>query len=313
MTDGDRPLGPTRRLDRMLADLGREVEQVVLDVAGTPLTPMTSAVRGRAMPRITRALSSVYPVRRGATSPLERFILTESAAEWDRVLVAESERLRTRLSARIQAAIDASDDDLAELLRMSTMAPQRRLAIARSLDDTRSWVDPNGYRLSDRVWNARQDVRRRIDQELRLGIVRGTSPVNVASRLERFLTPEGARARSRVALKPGDEPGNGSYAARRLARTELTRARAQATVEAASRIPTTRGMRYHLSNRHPKSDGCDAYATEDRYGLGAGGHPLTALPAIPQHPHCGCYFTSIFPSREESDRIIRARYGLEAG
>ncbi len=307
MTDGDRPLGPTRRLDRMLADLGREVESVVLDVAGAPLTPMTSAVRGRAMPRITRALSSVYPVRRGASSPLERFILTETVAEWDRVLVAESERLAARLSARIQAAIDASDDELAELLRMSTMAPQRRLAIARSLDDTRSWVDPNGYRLSDRVWNVRQGVRRRIDQELRLGIVRGTDPRTVAKALSAYLTPA---ART---VGPGGQQGRGTYGARRLARTELTRARAQATVEAASRIPTTRGMKWNTSNNHPKEDECSDHAAANRYGLGAGVYPLTALPTLPAHPFCRCSWGVSFPSREESDRIIRARYGLGVG
>lgn len=310
MSDGDRLLGPTRHLDRMLAELGREVEQVVLDVAGSPLTPMTSAVRGRAMPRITRALSSVYPVRRGAGSALERFILMETAAEWDRVLVAEADRLASQLSTRLLEAILAGDDGLAELLRMGGMAPQRRLAIARSLDDTRSWVDPNGHRLSDRIWSARQDVRRRIDQELRLGIVRGTSPVDVASRLEQFLTPTGAQARSRVVLRPGDELGTGSYSARRLARTELTRARAQATVEVASRIPTTRGMKWNLSNRHPKTDQCDINATQDRYGLGSGVYPLTALPTLPSHPHDSCFWTVVFPTREESDRIIRARYGL---
>lgn len=307
----DRDRGITPHFDRLLADLGREVEQVVLDVAGSPLTPMTSALRGRAMPRITRALSSVYPARREAPSPLETLILDETTATWDRVLVAEADRLRGQLSDRLLAAIDAGDDDLAELLRMSRLAPDRRLAIARSLDDTRTWVDPNGYRLSDRVWNARQGVRQAIDQELRLGIVRGTSPVDVAARLERFLTPKGARARSRVVLRPGDEPGTGSYSARRLARTELTRARAQATVEAASRIPTTRGMKWNLSNRHhPGGDECDVNAGADRYGLGAGVYPLTALPRLPQHPMCLCFWSTSFPSREESDRIIRARYGL---
>jgi len=55
---------------------------------------------------------------------------------------------------------------------------------------------------------------------------------------------------------------------------------------------------------------CNDHATQDRYGLGAGVYPLTALPTLPAHPHCSCYFTVSFPNREESDRIIRARYGL---
>ncbi len=280
---------------------------MVLGVNWSESSPITGAFRSRAMPAITRALGTVYPVRRGTVSDLESFILTQTAAAWDAALVDESRRLRDQLDEDLQDAIRTGNDDLARLLRMSTLAPDTRLRIARSLDDTRRWVDPNGYQLSDRIWNARNAVRKAIDQEIRLAIVRGSDPRKLAQSLRQYLTPplQGGRA------IPGSPAGRGAYAARRLARTELTRARAQATVTAASMIPTTRGMKWNLSNRHPAVDDCDRRATENRYGLGAGGYPLDELPRLPDHPHCLCFWTTIFPSRAESDRLLRERYGLQ--
>jgi hypothetical protein len=212
----------------------------------------------------------------------------------------------------------------------------RRQAMANALDDTREWVAPNGYRLSDRIWLARDLTRRRIDEELRIGIAAGENPVAIARRLEQFLNPDYAPRRSvtgrlirqatnrliqrpdgtfeniRVITRTPPAFGAGSYPARRLARTEITRAHGQATIAAAEANPFVRGLEWLLSNRHPKVDICDQYATRDEHDLGAGVYPPDQLPAYPPHPQCLCVLVPVTETPETAVAGIMRKYGLDA-
>jgi len=155
------------------------------------------------------------------------------------------------------------------------------------LDTARGWVDPNGYRLSDRIWRNGQDVRAAIDTILDAGIRAGTTATDLARALDGFLTPEGAALRTRTPYG-----STGLYAPRRLARTEITRAHGAATVEMARLNPFAAGVKWNLSGSHPAADECDQHAARDAHGLGAGIYPADALPTYPDHPHCLCYLTT---------------------
>lgn len=147
-------------------------------------------------------------------------------------------------------------------------------------DPHHKWVDPNGYQLSDRIWNVADDTRQRIDRLMDYHISRGTSAVEIARELEQFLTPS---ARGQKTVRPyGTE---GSYAARRLARTEITVAAHRATVNAARVNPMVMGIQWRLSASHPKRDICDDYAQGGPKGDGI--YPPESVPAVP-HPHCLC-------------------------
>jgi hypothetical protein len=196
------------------------------------------------------------------------------------------------------------------LLTGGAQGAARRALLATQLDDARSWVAPNGYRLSDRVWLAGRLTRQRIDEELRRGVANGESPVVVARRLERYLDPAYAPSRAASGRLIRNQPavrrvirggsietavvvtrtplsaGAGSYAARRLARTEITRSHGQATVQAAIANPFVKGLRWRLSARHPKIDICDDLATADGYDLGPGVYPPGQEPGYPPHPQC---------------------------
>src|SRR5687768_7579995 len=69
-------------------------------------------------------------------------------------------------------------------------AVAERAARALDLDTTRSWVDPNGHRLSDRVWLAKAEIRTAIDEVIREAVRTGADPLKVAVALESYLTPE---------------------------------------------------------------------------------------------------------------------------
>ena len=197
-----------------------------------------------------------------------------------------------------------------------------RQARADALDETRSWVDPNGYRLSDRTWLAGQNVRQAIDGTLREAIVTGESPLLTARKLEQWLSPTWAPRRDETGKLVAGQPkqvvtqtpglaGRGSYAARRLARTEVTRAHGKATIAAAGRNPFTRGVRWTLSAGHKDSDTCDRYASHDE-GLGRGVYPARDVPSYPQHPMERC---TLAPAPvEDPDEVIaalRSQFGLE--
>ncbi|MBL8165427.1 MAG: hypothetical protein JNJ61_25815 [Anaerolineae bacterium] len=151
-------------------------------------------------------------------------------------------------------------------------------------DPMHLWVDPNGYRLSDRIWNTADDTRTAINKLIRDGIQQGWSAEKLAKTLEQFLDP------SRAALRTKKPYGrDGSFDAMRLARTEIARAHAQASYMAALTNPYVEGIDWALSPSHPRTDICDSYAT---IGMGGGRikepYTLGAPKLPPAHPHCLC-------------------------
>jgi len=151
-------------------------------------------------------------------------------------------------------------------------------------DPMHTWVDPNGYRLSDRIWNTSDTARNQLNNLIRDAINQGMPAEKLAKLIEQFLDPERAALRTQ---KPYGR--DGSFDAMRLARTEISRAHAQAAFIAAYLNPYTKGVDWALSPSHPKRDVCDSRAT-----IGMGGerlkdsYPFESAQLPPAHPHCLC-------------------------
>ncbi len=224
--------------------------------------------------------------------------------------------LANQIEAAIAAPVDAMIDQMIEILGerrpdlldalIGEDAPLPELPFSKApvFDQARIWVDPNGYRLSDRIWQNGQNVRAAIDQAIDQGIQAGTSATQLAKGLEEYLTvdgatvprrvrqPDGTYARERMPRATKTPYGtSGLYALRRLARTEITRAHGAATVEAAKRSPFTDGVKWDLSGNHPEPDICDQYARSNEYDLGSDVYPPKQLPTYPAHPHERCNLT----------------------
>lgn len=214
-------------------------------------------------------------------------------------------------------------DQIAELFAVHTgeVATSERLLRSYGLDDTRSWIDPHGHRLSDRVWNARRDVRDQIDQVLRRAIADGEDALLTARKLEQFLDPDLAPVRTVagrlvrnqrpviVSRAPG-RGGMGSFSARRLARTEITRAHGAAVIWSAERTPGNIGVKWSVSGNHPKADECNIHAARDT-GLGKGVYAPRDVPRYPEHPQCRC--TLAQATTDDVDGLIedlRAKYSI---
>jgi len=194
-------------------------------------------------------------------------------------------------------------------------AATARLTAAANLDTQRIWVRADGYRLSDRLWDARNETRRQIDGAIREGIAVGESAMDMARRVEKYLYPDLRPKRNEKGeIIPGQPKsiateypiayGPGSYPARRLARTEITRSHGQGVENAAAHNRFVTGIKWTLSGSHPELDRCNlnASATDPAIRV-AGVYPKGSLPRYPDHPHCLC-FLSPYVDRSQIPNVI---------
>lgn len=162
-------------------------------------------------------------------------------------------------------------------------------------DPWHRFVDEGGYTLSDKGWRTSQQVRTAIDSLLDVHIPLGTSAVDMAEILVQYLYPDAARVRTRTPYGY-----DGSYWARRLARTEITAAAGRSTVNAAVLNPFVEQMEWRLSLSHPCCDICDTYAAASPYDLGD-------LPGYPAHPHELCTLApKVVSNRAERVRQLQS-------
>lgn len=91
-----------------------------------------------------------------------------------------------------------------------------------------------------------------------------------------------------------------------IARSEAANARRIAHIESTMNEPYVVGYRWTLSGSHGSLCECDVLASQDLYGLGAGGYPADAVPSAP-HPNCMCTTTTIIDEHYFKREIAKAR------
>ena len=149
-----------------------------------------------------------------------------------------------------------------------------------------TWVDPDGYRLSDRIWRSGERTRAKIDRIVAAAVREGMGSLRTAELLESSLRPDRKAVRTR-------RPYNldASFDGMRLARTEMGRAHSFASRTMNLANPYVEGEDFALSITHPKIDICDTFAT-----LGKGGGRIkqpypkgqSPIPIQDTHPQCQC-------------------------
>lgn len=142
-------------------------------------------------------------------------------------------------------------------------------------------------------------VESRIDKAL----AKGATVAELAREVRDFINPK--------------TPGGATYAARRLARTEINAAYHAVTIDHFTDSPWVVGMQWRLSGSHGPLDVCDSMARNNHSGLGKGVFPRDAVPPKP-HPQCLCTvypkmmdpgrFSNTF-ARGDFDNYISATYG----
>lgn len=143
----------------------------------------------------------------------------------------------------------------------------------------------NGISLSEQVYKTQALSNGIVDREINRGLLLGEGWKQIADRVTPLIRP--------------DVAGGVSYAANRLARTEINNAFHRAQIDQRLDSPFTVGFRWHLSGSHPRPDACNEYA--DKTHMKDGDPGVFAPNEVPgkPHPNCLCYLTTVQPSDEE--------------
>lgn len=135
-----------------------------------------------------------------------------------------------------------------------------------------------------------------IARRIQINLLRGVSAKEFADDIAKLIRP--------------DVRGGVSYAAFRLARTEINNAFHITTIRYTREQPWVTGYRWNLSATHRSrtrggTDVCDDYASDDHDGLGAGLFKKSTVPSKP-HPHCLCFVTPEVMDSESFRRNYRS-------
>ena len=213
--------------------------------------------------------------------------------------------------ARNPFARRPDESDAAFLARMDDLRIFRPNPLAE-LDPNRQWVpmhrwnDPNGYRLSDRLWQTSTYTRTQIDRLVGQGIREGWSAQTISDAVEEYLLPIEQARRTFMPYGERYMPGGASYSGMRLARTEIARAANQAAYISAYLNPYVGGIDIARSNTgDPDCEICRAHAS-----LGLGGervrepYPMHSIALPVYHPQCAC---TVIPVTMDNPQAVTQR------
>ena len=169
-------------------------------------------------------------------------------------------------------------------------------AASRNVEGAIQRMGGNRVALSRRVYLAEQLVNGQVDRRINSALARGINWRQFATEVKDLIRP--------------DTPGGVSYAAKRLARTEINAAYHALSVQQNVDKPWNQSMDWNTSKSHPKEDICDLLAKRGPY-------PMDDVPRKP-HPQCLCYVSprTVTPEvflqeyrRGAYDDYIRRTYG----
>lgn len=138
----------------------------------------------------------------------------------------------------------------------------------------------NIVQLSRRVYKNMALSSGQVEREINKALIRGLGSGDFAAIIRPMIRP--------------DVRGGVSYAAMRLARTEINNAFHYEQIRYTREMPWVEGYKWNLSGSHPKGqkgDPCADMASKNHDGLGRGIYRKKNVPGKP-HPHCLCFLTT---------------------
>lgn len=177
-------------------------------------------------------------------------------------------------------------DDLLKNIGVTTNDYFRE-QMARSARNTMRYYlarEQHGMTLVERVYRNGQVASGRIDRIVANGILRGSTSYEIARDVAGLINP--------------NTPGGTSYAAMRLARTEVGNAMHGASRDQYAANPFVQRVAWSLSSSHPRPDVCDDLVADGPY----------KPEDVPdrEHPQCLCYITPEVMSNQELIRRFKS-------
>lgn len=205
--------------------------------------------------------------------------------------------IRNRQETAAVAAIDAGLFDQRGILKKlfpdvvnrRNYADSLRETATRNIQATIVRVLETQQPLSGRVWKTNALANGLVSKAVNNALARGDSAQKLAKEISGLVNP--------------NVPGGVSYAAMRLARTEINNAFHAQSILDAQQKPWLDQMRWNLSKVHAEDpgDACELYA---QIGL----FNKERVPPKP-HPNCRCFVTAEIPDYQEfEDNLVLGHY-----
>lgn len=319
-----------RRFKTLMTTAANQVAATILKADADGVVPVEQI--GRVSGEALVILDRVFVGRGGREvvrpdgmpqSPFARMLLEEIGRASYEIVARHGRYMREHTPGEVRLWLEQGQAVLSELdeaavrRRFPQLSAEDVRLVARSrLFDTNAWaayerahtwVDPRGYRLSDRIWRVSQQTRDKLDAFLVDAIASGMGSQQIARQVTQFLIP--GREKIRTNKPYGSDA---SYDAMRLARTEIAHAANRAAYISAylnphvSEIEVTRS-----ANGDPTCTVCPQHAT-----IGINGerlrepYPIDGVNLAPYHPHCMCAVQPV--ARESVDDVVeRLRLELQ--
>jgi len=199
--------------------------------------------------------------------------------------------INPRTQRAVEAALEAGESAVEALTRVAYAALPEQAAeeLIRSLRaSAESGLKSDASRrkrdLSERVYRQRAFHEGKIEQLIREGLIANLSAKELAGSVYKYVSPT--------------TPGGASYAAMRLARTEINNAFHERQLAGANR-PGVSAVVWNLSGSHRVPDLCNVYASH-------GGNGHWAVGNVPEkpHPQCFCYLTYVTMPPEDFQKAL---------
>lgn len=221
------------------------------------------------------------------------------AAQLRTTLAAISRLQRSLWTGRVRALVvagwkdaeDAAESAVETMTRVAyaSLPPVMAEDLVRSLKlSAESGLKSDAARrkrdLSERVYKLRALHDGKVEEIIRAGLIANLSAKEMADSAYQYVSPT--------------VKGGASYAAMRLARTEINNAFHERQLQGATR-PGVKAVKWNLSGSHVVPDKCNTYAAHNENGHFA----PDKVPDKP-HPQCFCYLTYITQSPEQFRKAL---------
>lgn len=257
-----------RALLQLLADAAKESRDTALKFGKGGIGKVTISKQQRLVQRALHEQMRILSENSG-------YLIIFGEKEAQKAAIEAMEFLETKMWGKTKAMQDI-----------------RRMVLLQSRSGIESFASrgENMHRLSLMVYKNLKLATGQVDDAISRALLRGLSAVDFAKTVEQFIKPS--------------VPGGISYAAMRLARTEINNAFHFTQIRYTRETPWVKGYKWHLSGSHGKPDVCNDYADNDGYGAGKGVFPKDEVPGKP-HPQCLCYITSEVMSNGDFEKSLR--------
>jgi hypothetical protein len=210
--------------------------------------------------------------------------------EVDKFTANYQQRMKTYITEAVSAGTGYSKAITSDLFKRAGLSTGvgRLFAGVNNQAVEACWArTKKGLYLSDRIWQQGEKLRVNMSNIIQESVAMGQDVVTTARMLQQYARKGkktiAAQYPNMMKRMAGRIPGDISYEALRLARTEMTAAFGEGTIAAAQVSPSYLGMKWILSNSHPLADICDELAAHDE-GLGKGVYSPGNEPLYPGHP-----------------------------